>query len=303
MKNSSALITGVTGFIGSRLARRLVQEGNEVHALVRDTSQLQLIEDIAPRLNLHRLDGTTEGMARLLAQLRPAVVFHLASLFLAKHRLADVAALVESNVLFGSQLAEVVTGGDEGTTDAMPGFVNVGTAWQHYDSADYSPVALYAATKQAFQDVLRYYHEARGLSVVNLKFFDTYGPGDPRRKVLAVLRGASSESILGMTGGDQFIDLVHVDDVIEALLTAAARVRERPARFESFAVSSRQPLTIRQLAAAVEQALGRSIPIEWGAMPYREREMMTPWSAGPVLPNWAPRIALAEGLKRMESNA
>lgn len=303
MRDNTVLITGVSGFIGSHLARRLLREGRQVHAVIRPSTQLDLLRDVAGDLHLHRTDGTTADLTERLAGIEPAVVFHLASLFLASHQAADVGRLVESNVGFGAQLAEVMTV-DRPTGTPLPGFVNVGTAWQHYDSATYHPVALYAATKQAFQDILYFYHTARGLPVVNLKFFDTYGPGDPRRKVLAVLRGAAvTGQRIGMTGGDQFIDLVHVDDVVEALLVAGERVRHPPARFESFAVSSGHPISIRELAAAVGGAAGRPLDIEWGAMPYREREMMTPWTAGPVLPGWTPRIRLLEGLERMGEHA
>lgn len=302
MKDSTVLITGVTGFIGSHLARRLLREGAQVHAVIRASSDLKLVDDIADRLHLHVSDDSVEAISDSLAGVRPSTVFHLASLFLAVHQPPDVGRLVDSNVRFGAALAEVITAADR-IAGGLPGFVNVGTAWQHYDSAPYHPVALYAATKQAFQDVLYFYHAARGLPVVNLKFFDTYGPRDPRRKVLAVLRAAGpAQSPLPMTGGEQYIDLVHVEDVVSALLVAAERVRQSPPRFESFAVSSGRPVSIRELARIVGEVRGHTIPIEWGAMPYREREMMRPWSAGPVLPGWKPAIPLEEGLMRLEAN-
>ncbi len=299
MKTSPVLITGITGFIGSHLARRLVRQGIEVHGLIRPSSDLHLIQDLEADLHLHRVDGTTADMQRRLESISPAMIFHLASLFLASHRAEDIADLIASNVLFGTQLAEAAAAGE----GIRPGFVNVGSSWQHYGSEDYHPVALYAATKQAFQDILTFYHFARQLPVVNVKLFDTYGPGDPRRKVLAVLRrAADAEQPIGMTGGEQFIDLVHVDDVIEALLIAGRRSVESPARIESFSVSSGRPLTIRALAETYERALGKPLAIEWGVLPYREREMMTPWYAGPIVPGWTPRVSLEEGLRGMETD-
>jgi nucleoside-diphosphate-sugar epimerase len=75
-----ALITGATGFIGTALTARLRAEGWEVHGLVRDDGL-----PVPEGLIAHDLDGTTEGIAAVVAEVAPDVVFHLASLFLATH--------------------------------------------------------------------------------------------------------------------------------------------------------------------------------------------------------------------------
>ena len=56
--------------------------------------------------------------------------------------------------------------------------------------ADYSPVDLYAASKRAFQALLRFYEEARGVRALTLRLHGTYGPGDRRGKVVELLIGA-----------------------------------------------------------------------------------------------------------------
>jgi hypothetical protein len=43
---------------------------------------------------------------------------------------------------------------------------------------------------------------------------------------------------------------------------------------------------------------GRPIEVVWGGRPYRDREVMVPWT-GPRLPGWRPRIALADGLRTL----
>jgi nucleoside-diphosphate-sugar epimerase len=138
-----ALITGATGFIGSHLARRLDASGWEVDAVLRSDSGAERLPHAA---RVHRHDGTTEGMVALVAAAQPDVVFHLASLFIAEHKTADVTRLIESNLLLGTQLAEAMR------VHARTRLVNTGTVWQHYDDREYSPSSLYAATKQAFVD-------------------------------------------------------------------------------------------------------------------------------------------------------
>lgn len=289
----SAFVTGVTGFIGGKLADRLLADGWAVHALLRPTSSA---DGLDPRLSLHRHDGTAASLATILTGAAPDIVFHLASLYLADHRPDEVDDLVASNILFPTQLAEAMTAA------GLRRLVNTGTAWQHFGTSDYNPVNLYAATKQACLDMLRYYHEARGLSVVTLKLFDTYGAGDKRRKLVQLLvDAASSGEPLGMSPGEQIVDLTHVDDVVEAFVVAAGRLlaTEHPVN-ESFFVSGER-LSVQELVATVGKLLGQTITVEFGARPYRSREVMRPVAASDAhhLPGWRRRHTLDSILRSL----
>jgi nucleoside-diphosphate-sugar epimerase len=287
-----ALVTGAAGFIGVSLVRRLLAEGWEVHALLGPACRREALAGLQDRLARHDHDGTMAGMQTILDAARPDVVFHLASLFLTEHGPADVATLVGSNILLGTQLAEAM--GSAGCTR----LVNTGTSWQHFGTAGYCPVNLYAASKQAFEDILAYYHQARGLSCTTLKLFDTYGPADPRPKLVRLLLGAAmSGEPLDLSPGGQTLDLVHVDDVCAAFALAAARLLAAPAPLQDYFFVSGSRLTVRDLVAEIEAAVGRPVQARWGRRPYRPREVMVPLDPGPgLLPGWAPAIPLREGL-------
>ena len=245
----TALITGATGFVGSHLARRLVQEGWRVHIVSRADSRMPEAEEFVNVTN-HVHDGSTENMVNCVAQAKPDVVFHLASLFLSQHAIKDVNAMIQSNVLFGSQLLEAMK------VNEVINLVNTGTSWQHYNNEDYNPVSLYAATKQAFEAILEYYVQACGIKVITLKLFDTYGPDDPRPKLFHLLsKVATSGETLDASGGEQLIDLVHIDDVTEAYLIAAQRLIKCMAQqHECYAVSSGHPMPLRDLVQSPSES-------------------------------------------------
>ncbi|MCL0069470.1 hypothetical protein M1N85_02030 [Dehalococcoidia bacterium] len=72
---------------------------------------------------------------------------------------------------------------------------------------------------------------------------------------------------------------------------------------ESYAVSSGQPISLKELVRTYEQVIGKEVPIQWGGRPYRPREVMVPWNKGDKLPGWEPRVALSEGISRVVTDS
>jgi nucleoside-diphosphate-sugar epimerase len=290
------LVTGASGYVGSHLTRRLLASGDEVHAVLRVGSRAGVLAGIQGRLVVHVHDGSTAGLLALLRAVQPELVFHVAGRFLAQHGPDDIEPLVTSNVLYGTQLLEAMA--EAGSTR----LINTGSFWQHLQNRDYSPVALYAATKQAFEDIVQFYVESTGLRAITLVLYDIYGPDDTRPKLFTQLREATARGKeLAMSPGDQLLDLVYVEDVVEAyLIAAAALTAGSVVGHERYAVSSGNPLGLREVLAIYERVTGRRVPVAWGARPYRPREVMTPWSRGVPLPGWMPRTPLAVGIARME---
>ena len=288
-----ALLTGASGFVGAALTRRLLADGWEVHLLLREGSSTDGLPPASRQLRLHRHDGGTLQLIEIMRSAAPEAVFHLASLFLAVHKPEDVERLINSNLLFSTQLVEAMA------ACGVRRLVNTGTSWEHYEDAAYNPVCLYAATKQAFSALLRYYVEVHGLRVVTLKLFDTYGAGDTRPKVLNLLKRVALEGTsLGMSPGEQLVDLVYIDDVIDAFLLAYQQLADgtqQPA-MEEYGVSCGAPLPLREVAALYAQVSGKPLNIEWGGRPYREREVMVPWHSYRGVPGWQPKVGLAQGL-------
>jgi nucleoside-diphosphate-sugar epimerase len=286
----TVLLTGATGFVGSHLARQLVFEGEEVHAIVRPASDCSRLPE---RVVAHVHDGSIDGLCATLASIRPDLVFHIAGRFVERHAPGDIAGLITANVTFATELAEAML--RTGTTR----MVVASTSWQHFEDAAYSPMNLYAATKQAVETMLRYYVDAEGLRVIALKLFDTYGPNDNRGKIWSRLARMPRESApLAMSPGGQLIDLVHIDDTVAACIVAGQRLRDGlVSGMEDYAVCTGDLRSLRDIVELIEQTIRRPIAIEWGGRPYRPREVMRPWTKGARLPGWQPRIRLEEGIK------
>jgi nucleoside-diphosphate-sugar epimerase len=291
----SILISGATGFIGSHLARTLVQSGENVHIITREKTDLSVLEPIIGKLHVHLHDGTTEGMISIVEKSQPDLVFHLATCFLSSHTPKDISNLVQSNVLFGTQLLEALD------VNSVHRLVNAGTTWQHYQDVDYSPVNLYSATKQAFEDVMQYYCSVRSLNAITVELTDTYGPQDQRKKLFYLLgRTANDGSELAMSPGGQVMDLLYIDDAVRAFLSAKDLLLENKlCGYQKYQALASERLTLKEIVVIYEKVSGKKLNIQWGGRPYREREILNPWCLGEKLPGWEQQVFLEQGLGQM----
>ena len=288
------LVSGATGFIGSHLTKRLVAEGHEVFAIVRASTDTETLTQnkITPIVQ-------PESCAELITCMETEKfdgVLHLASLFLAQHKPEDIKGLIDSNVLFSTLLLEA------SVKSSIPWFINTGTFWQHFENAPYSPVNLYAATKQAFESIAAYYLETSPINFVTLKLSDTFGPGDIRPKVFNLwLKVAKTGEVLEMSPGDQKLDISYIDNVIDGFIQLVALMSGSEGtafRGKFFALKSGNVAPLKEIAAIFEKVTNLKLNIVWGAKPYRPREVMEPWNTGETIPGWSPNISLEEGIAR-----
>lgn len=286
-----AFITGGTGYIGSNLVRALENHGWETHLLIRESSKHQTCLPADCKRHNHYYDGQLGSVLKAIEKSKPDIVFHLASCFIAEHQAKDIENLINSNVLLGAQLLEAMSCCD------VKKLVNAATSWQYYHAEHYAPANLYSATKEAHIAIEKYYIEAKSFNIIDLYIFDTYGPCDPRGKILSKLIAAigNNEPIL-LSPGDQEINLVYIDDVIQAFLDAASLLRNGAVK-ESYAISYPVSLTLRQIVHEIETVTGYSLPIKWGGRKYRAREIMKPPQFIPTIKGWEPKYSLPQGIR------
>lgn len=281
------VLTGGTGYVGRHVAARCADIGWQVHLLTRPTSRIP--EMLAGRVRRHDCDGSVGALATILTAVEPDCVIHLASASTGSHDAELVEQLVDANIRFPVRLLEAMR--ETGVT----GIVNTGTFWQHYAQERYRPVDFYAATKQAFEDLLQHYTDMYSFRAITLKLYDNYGPSDPRRKIVTgLVDAARSGKTLEMSAGEQVLDLTHIDDLADAFTTAVDLLSEAAAGENRCFFVSGERLTLKALVEMIAARSPTPLDAKMGARPYRAREVMDPISVGSSgLPGWQPRRGLA----------
>ena len=274
---SRIMLTGGTGFLGSRLTRSLIKAGHEVGLVGRDTStfenllSLGLVQDRAYEFFVTNLE--IEKIENAVHSFKPDIVVHVAAISSGPRDFENISKQIDANIKFPSLILNAAF------NFGCYRFVNTGTSWQETSGSGYKPFDFYSATKQSFENIIEDY-VLDGLSCVTFRLFDVFGENDPRPKLLNLLnRIAQSGEMLQMSPGEQKIDLVHVDIVCEHYLEAISRLENNQVNaHEIYSISGENPRTLREIVSEVEKKYGKKINITWGGREYRQREVMDPRS-------------------------
>ena len=289
---TTAIITGIASFLGRELARQLIADGVEVHGLVREGSARHLLDGMD--VHLHRVDdGLTDTVVSIFQTVKPTEVYHLASVYRREHKPGDVVPLAVSNIQFGMQVLEGMR------LCGCRRFVGAGSFFQRYQSDQYGALNLYAATKQAFQDILAFYADAYDISAVWLLLYEVYSEVDTRRKLLTIMAQSWAKGEAVNLPEDEFwLDLVHAEDVAAAFIQSA-RLAEMPG-VATYCARSGVETSSADLVALFERLGGRSMFVRRGTFKQPDRVMDRTWH-GPVLPGWTPKITVEQGIRRIIS--
>jgi nucleoside-diphosphate-sugar epimerase len=219
LQNKRVLLTGGSGFLGSRVALRLLQEGARIRVLVRDPAKAKpLVQSGAEIIAGNMTDPAVLRQAVQECQ----VVFHFAGVL---NEFKPRSYYHEVNVKGTQALAEAaLESGIERffhiSTVYVYGMSSVGVIKEdspHIPSAD-----NYADTKLEAENIIQRLTATRGLPAVILQPSQVYGPQDKTWTLKPIELIRSGRMIL-VDGGKGVIQPIYIDDLVEGVLAAAQR--------------------------------------------------------------------------------
>lgn len=294
------VVTGATGFLGRHVLAEFANTRLRILAVTRDKSKAQFAAQSAEVAQVDSRSSTEELCEFFEAIQGPVVLAHLATHYSTAHSATDVEKLVDANISFPLRLVDALS-----RTKSGSAVLNISTLFQHFESKPYSPVSLYAATKEAFLKLLDFYAEMKVLRVADLTIGDTYGSDDTRGKLMNLLiSNVGSEKMLNLGSGLQNMSLIHVSDAARAI----AKVMQNPDEIIEGSVWRVQVpptdnILVRDLITKIERITSKKISCTFDESRDRQREIYSPIIGLKKLPGYLPKIDLASGINSMLENS
>lgn len=280
------LVTGASGFIGSHICRRLLEEGAEVHGVSRAVRE-------SAEIRWWQVDLTdADAIARAVSRIQPDAIYHVAGYASGSRSLEAVFPSLNHNLV--AVVNVLFAAAKSGC-----GLVLLAGSLEEPQPVAEEPVPTspYAAAKHAAGSFGRMFVALHQLPVVNLRVFMVYGPGQTDQTklvpyvVTSLLRGESPK----LSSGTRRVDWVYVEDVADAFLTAA----QRPdLAGETLDIGSGELVTVRSVVEQIAGMVGAVVQPNFGTLPDRplETERAADVEQTRERLGWQRRTSLAEGL-------
>jgi nucleoside-diphosphate-sugar epimerase len=241
------MLTGATGFIGTHLVRRLVEEGHTVRTLVRNSSKLTHLRELPVDVTW----GDIRDKSSLIEASKDVeVIYHLASL---RDRWGRDDETMEVNFRGTRSLLDAASRNGVGrfiycSSVSVFGFPSL---LPIDESFPYQPVVAYGVSKMESEILVRDYGSKYGLPWVIVRPVITYGPGDKNGFLTKLIRLVSNRLCPLIGSGNNRVHLCYIEDTTRGLLLA---MRDK-ALGRDYIIAGRNPVTIRDLAGSIEKTL------------------------------------------------
>jgi nucleoside-diphosphate-sugar epimerase len=280
--NMRILISGATGFIGQKLTYLLCDNGHDVAILTRKDTFIKNVKSISADLDKSKNE---------IINFQPEILFHLAGSSIYSKSYNDQELLLRDNVFFGTHLLEILS------DSALKKIIYFNTSLGYNDYL-IQPNSYYALTKVCFYETLKFYCRINNIKAFNFILYNVYGENDNTKRALNyILDSIESPNPILMSPGDQKMDFIHVNDVLELCLQSL--FLDPVDEVEDVHVGTGKGNSLKDVAQYVSNYLEIKLNLEFGGLPYRKYEKMN--NVAPIEKNrfWKSTISLADGLKSM----
>lgn len=297
--NKKVLVTGADGFIGSHLAARLVKLGANVSASVHSEKDHWRLASVAKQIQVYEGDLSDQNEARkILKASKPEIVFNAAG---SVNTARDLSILDE--VLCNTyNITHAML--NAALEDGVENFVQFGTIEEYGtakapfdENSREEALSPYSLGKLMATNEARLVSRLKGMRVTIVRPAATFGPRQGFGMLIPnLIKSGLAGTDFNMRGGDQLRDFVYINDLVDGLILAG---ESKSGAGEIINLGSNRGTSIKVVAEMVNEAMGNTIKINYGALPYREPgnvEIYMDSTKAEKLLGWSPKIPLKDAI-------
>lgn len=304
------LVTGAAGFIGSRVAELLCQQGHDVHGID------NMCDAYDVRLKEHRLDRISKQSSFTFAPVDITrreelqedwgaagpfdAVIHLAARAGVRPSVENPWIYIDTNVTGTLNVLELCRSQEVhkfvlSSTSSLYGGLNPVPFSE--DANTDRPLSQYAASKKGAEALAWTYHHLYGLDVTVFRYFTVYGPaGRPDMSLFRFVQWIYEERPLVLYGdGSQSRDFTYVDDIARGTILGL-----KPVGYETINLGGDEPHALTEAIQLIEHHAGKKASIV--QRPMHPADVSATWAnvskARQVL-LWSPEVSLSQGVDRL----
>lgn len=285
MEMKKILLTGGTGYLGSKILKQLIENGHSVLLLKRSFSNPVRIKEYINKIDSY--DSDLIPLERIFRENTIDTIVHCATNY--GRGETDPLNVIEANLLLPLKLLEL------GKKYHIKSFINTDTILD-------KRINYYSLSKKQFKDWLFVYKQDYTCINVSLEHF--YGPGDDETKFVTYIIHNLLKNVdkIDLTKGEQKRDFIYIDDVVDAFVIIINSLDNFNQDFYEFEIGTNNPLSIKQFVELAKQLTRNKYTLlNFGALPYRENEVMNYYVNTSEISKlgWKCNITIEEGLKKM----
>ena len=294
------LITGASGFVGSNLIRKLIDENKEVTILIREDSDLWRINDLVPKIQTFKTDLSNYGkLEKIISDIDPDFVYHLGT-YGGYPFQTSIQKITQVNILNTINLFESLS-----KCNNLKLIINFGSSSEYgpkstsmNESDEAIPITPYGISKLTQTKFAKFYSKNMNLPIVTLRLFSVFGPfEEPGRLIFDIITAVIKGKTIELSSPFPRRDFVYVSDVIQAIETA---IHAKNIIGEIFNIGTGVMRSVQDVVNNVLEIAKSNNKISWKIKQKRVFDDMTPWVSDTEktkkILKWEPKYSFSDGL-------
>lgn len=302
------LVTGVAGFIASKTAEMLLEQGHKVIGV----DNMNDYYDV--RIKEHRLEPlkkmknfifikmdieSKEALEKIFKEHKLDTVFNIAARAGVRYSLENPEVYMTTNAMATLYLLELMNKyGVKKIVQSSTSSLYAGQKMPFVETLPVnSPISPYAASKKAAEVLAYSFHFLYGIDVSVVRYFTVYGPaGRPDMCIFRFIKWIDEGTPIELFGdGSQSRDFTYIDDIASGTIAA-----EKEVGYEIINLGGGQnPVSLNEIIKQIEERLGKTASIQ--NKPFHKADMMETWAditKADKLLAWKPSVKVKDGVER-----